>query len=220
MEFYNAAIYPRINEAIAQNYKADKLFIGNILRDLDIQTDDVNDLARKFMGAMTRQGQAAVEWHDCVTQFFVQRTEEDPTGSAKYIPFDPSKFLFPLEGVRIRDWESQEGHHSGGFVLDELQQIVQSRIDIELQRIQYMVSIVVPVLNEAKTLEEVLKSLLLLDFQPLGITKEIVVVDGGSTDGSFEIAQSVRTVRACASPRGRSTRDTTSPRWSRSGSTS
>jgi 2-phospho-L-lactate transferase/gluconeogenesis factor (CofD/UPF0052 family) len=189
-------------EAIAQNYKADKIFIGNILRDLDIQTDDVNDLARKFMGAMSRQGQAAVEWRDCVTQFFVQRTEEDASGAAKYIPFDPSKFLYPLEGVRIRDWESHEGHHSGGFVLDELQQIVQSRIDIELQRIQHMVSIVVPVLNEAKTLEEVLKSLLLLDFQPLGITKEIIVVDGGSTDGSLEIAQSVRTVRAYRSPPG------------------
>jgi 2-phospho-L-lactate transferase/gluconeogenesis factor (CofD/UPF0052 family) len=189
-------------EAIARNRTADKIFIGNILRDLDIQTDDVNDLARKFMGAMTRQGQAAVEWSDCVTQLFVQRTEEDPSGSAKYIPFDPAKFLFPMQGVRIRDWESQEGHHSGGFVLDELQQIVQSRIDIELQRIQHMVSIVVPVLNEARTLEEVLKSLLLLDFQPLGITKEIIVVDGGSTDGSFEIAQSVRTVRAYRSPPG------------------
>jgi len=31
--------------------QSDKIFIGNILRDLDIQTDDVNDLARKFMGA-------------------------------------------------------------------------------------------------------------------------------------------------------------------------
>jgi 2-phospho-L-lactate transferase/gluconeogenesis factor (CofD/UPF0052 family) len=189
-------------EAIAQNHTADKIFIGNILRDLDIQTDDVNDLARKFMGAMTRQGQAAVEWRDCVTQLFVQRTEEDPSAAAKYIPFDPAKFLFPMQGVHIRDWESYEGHHSGGFVLDELQQIVQSRIDIELQRIQHMVSIVVPVLNEAKTLEEVLKSLLLLDFQPLGITKEIIVVDGGSTDGSLEIAQSVRTVRAYRSPPG------------------
>jgi hypothetical protein len=189
-------------EAIAQNRKADKIFIGNILRDLDIQSDDVNDLARKFMDAMTRQGRTQAGWSDCVTHFFVQRTEDDSSGAAKYIPFDPSKFLFPLEGVRIRDWESHEGHHSGGFVLDELQQIVQSRIDIELQRIQHMVSIVVPVLNEAKTLEEVLKSLLQLDFQPLGITKEIVVVDGGSTDGSFEIAQSVRTVRAYRSPAG------------------
>src|SRR5580700_8334091 len=103
-------------EAIAQNQTADKIFIGNILRDLDIQTDDVNDLARKFMGAMTRQGEVAVEWRDCVTHFFVQRTEEDASAAAKYIPFDPSKFLYPLEGVRIRDWESHEGHHAGGFV--------------------------------------------------------------------------------------------------------
>ncbi len=141
-------------EAIAQNHTADKIFIGNILRDLDIQTDDVNDLARKFMRAMTRQGQAAVEWRDCVTQLFVQRTEDDPSGAAQYIPFDPAKFLFPMEGVHIRDWESRSPRDiiRAGSCLDELQQIVQSRIDIELQRIQHMVSIVVPVLNEARTL--------------------------------------------------------------------
>jgi len=79
-------------------------------------------------------------------------------------PVRSIQVLFPLETVRIRDWEALEGRHSGGFVLDELQQIVQTRIDIELQRIQHMVSIVVPVLNEAHTLQEVLKSLLLLDF--------------------------------------------------------
>jgi len=70
--------------------------------------------------------------------------EDSASDTARYIPFDPSKFFFPLETVRIRDWEALEGRHSGGFVLDELQQIVQTRIDIELQRIQHMVSIVVP----------------------------------------------------------------------------
>ena len=60
--------------------------------------------------------------------------------------------------MKVRDWEAQEGRHSGGYVLDELQQIVQSRIDIELERVQHMVSIVIPVLNEERTIEEVLKS--------------------------------------------------------------
>jgi len=44
-----------IAEAIASNRAADKIFIGNIVRDLDIQEDDINDLARKFMHAMTRK---------------------------------------------------------------------------------------------------------------------------------------------------------------------
>jgi 2-phospho-L-lactate transferase/gluconeogenesis factor (CofD/UPF0052 family) len=193
-------------EAIQSNRAADKIFIGNIVRDLDIQEDDINDLARKFMHAMSRKGTLDVSWSECVTRFFVQAVPENsPSDTARYIPFDPSKFLYALETVRVRDWEALEGHHSGGFVLDELQQIVQARIDIELRRIQHMVSIVVPVLNEAHTLQEVLKSLLLLDFQPLGLTKEVIVVDGGSTDRSCDIARSLRAVRVfqVAKPAGR-----------------
>jgi 2-phospho-L-lactate transferase/gluconeogenesis factor (CofD/UPF0052 family) len=190
-----------VAESIVANRAADKIFIGNILRDADMQEDDINDLARKFMLAMNRNGAAHAEWVDCVTQFFVQRTEDVPLSDARYIPFDPAKFMYPLDTVRLLDWESQEGRHSGGVVLDEVQRIVQGRIDIELQRLHHMVSIVVPVLNEAKTLEEVLKSLIGLDFLPLGLTKEIIVVDGGSTDDSQRIAKALAPVRTFALPK-------------------
>jgi len=190
-----------LGEAIAANRAADKIFIGNIVRDFDIQEDDINDLARKFMRAMSRKNSLAIDWSDCVSHFFVQGSEDGAADNARYIPFDPAKFMFPVEGIRVRDWESIEGRHAGGFVLQELQKIVQSRIDIELERIQHMVSIVVPMLNEAPTIAEVLQSLQVLNFQPLGMTKEIVVVDGGSTDGSREIARRVRAVRVYDAPR-------------------
>ena len=80
-------------------------------------------------------------------------------------------------------------------MLDELQTIVQSRIDIELERVQHMLSIVVPVLNEEATIEDVLKSLLALDFEPLGLSKGIIVADGGLTDRSAEIARGMRNVK-------------------------
>jgi glycosyltransferase involved in cell wall biosynthesis len=53
-----------------------------------------------------------------------------------------------------------------------------------------MVSIIVPGLNEARTVKEVLHELALLDFQGLGLGKEILFVDGGSTDGTLELARS------------------------------
>jgi 2-phospho-L-lactate transferase/gluconeogenesis factor (CofD/UPF0052 family) len=184
-----------VAEAIAANKGADKIFVGNIHRDFDIQEDDANDLARKLLHTMSRGGQTHVNWLDVVSHFFVQRSDDTSLSKAKYVPFDETHFTFPLETVKARDWESQEGRHSGGYVVDELHQIIQARIDVELERVHHMVSIVVPVLNEERTLEEVLRSLIALDFQSLGLTKEIIVADGGSTDRSAEIARSVKTVR-------------------------
>jgi len=184
-----------VAEAIAANKRADKIFVGNIRRDFDIQEDDANDLARKLLHTMSRGGQIRVNWLDVVSHFFVQRTDDTSLSKAKYVPFDEDHFSFPLETVKARDWESQEGRHSGGYVVDELHQIIQARIDVELERVHHMVSIIVPVLNEERTIEEVLRSLIALDFQFLGLTKEIIVVDGASTDRTAEIAKSVSAVR-------------------------
>ena len=149
----------------------------------------------QLLHTMGRGGQIHVNWLDVVSHFFVQRSDDTSLSKAKYVPFDETHFTFPLETVKARDWESQEGRHSGGYVVDELHQIIQARIDVELERVHHMVSIVVPVLNEERTIEEVLRSLIALDFQSLGLTKEIIVADGGSTDRSAEIARSVKTVR-------------------------
>jgi 2-phospho-L-lactate transferase/gluconeogenesis factor (CofD/UPF0052 family) len=189
-----------VAEAIAANKRADKVFVGNIHRDFDIQMDDANDLARKLLHTMSRSGQIHVNWLDVVSHFFVQRSDDTSLSSAslskaRYVPFDEGHFSFPLETVKVRDWESQEGRHSGGYVVDELHQIIQARIDVELQRVHHMVSIVIPVLNEERTVEEVLRSLIALDFQSLGLTKEIILVDGGSTDRTVELARSAATVR-------------------------
>jgi 2-phospho-L-lactate transferase/gluconeogenesis factor (CofD/UPF0052 family) len=184
-----------VAEAIAANSKADKVFLGNIHRDFDIQGDDASDLARKLLGAMNRNGQAHVEWSSVVSHFFVQGVDENTVSQGKYVPFDKANFAFPLETVKVGDWEGLEGRHSGGYVLDELRRIVQTRIDIKLEQLHHMVSIVIPVLNEEATIEQVLKAVTALDFQSQRLTKEVIVVDGGSTDHTVEKARSVRNVK-------------------------
>ncbi|HTS58828.1 MAG TPA: 2-phospho-L-lactate transferase CofD family protein [Terriglobales bacterium] len=191
-------------ETIAQNKKADKIFIANIYRDHDIQQEDAADLARKFLDAMTRDGGVPVQWQDVVSHFFVQGTDENTLSRAKYVTYDKSRFVFPLEVIKVRDWEAEGGCHAGGYVLDELRQIVQSRIDVDLSRVHHMVSVIVPVLNEEATIEAVLRSLTALDFQAFGLTKEIILVDGGSTDRTIELGRSIRNVKVlCAPQRGR-----------------
>ncbi|HLK21123.1 MAG TPA: 2-phospho-L-lactate transferase CofD family protein, partial [Bryobacteraceae bacterium] len=190
-----------VAEAIIQNHSADKILISNIRRDFDMQEEDAGDLARKFLAALSRKGEVAVHWRDAVTHSFFQNQDRpqqsgEHHGVASYIPFDATTFSFPLESVMLRDWEDQEGRHAGGFVLDELQQIVQSRIDIALQPFRHLISIVVPALNEERSVEETLKRLLALDFQLFELGKEIIFVDGASSDRTFEIASSVRNVKA------------------------
>ena len=192
-----------VAEAIAENSKADKVFVGNIHRDFDIQGDDASDLARKLLQTMSRGGARNVEWLDVVSHFFVQGIDENTLGQARYVPFDKSSFAFPLETVKVRDWEAAEGRHSGGYVLDELRQIVQSRIDIELTPFHHMVSIVIPVLNEEATVERVLKSVTALDFGPMSLSKEVLLIDGGSTDATQVRARSAGNVRIYSLPPGR-----------------
>jgi rSAM/selenodomain-associated transferase 2 len=61
-----------------------------------------------------------------------------------------------------------------------------------------MISIIVPVLNEEKTIEKMLSELESLDGD-----KEIIVVDGGSRDKTVEIASQYATVLYCKSGRAK-----------------
>ena len=93
--------------------------------------------------------------------------------------------------VTLRDWESHDGKHEGGFVARELARLVQVRLGAALESSRDMVSIVVPGLNEARRVEEALLRLTELDFSAFGLGREIIFVDGGSTDRTLEIAQGV-----------------------------
>jgi rSAM/selenodomain-associated transferase 2 len=59
------------------------------------------------------------------------------------------------------------------------------------------VSIIIPVLNEVRVLRQTLDGL------PAGPDLEVIVVDGGSTDGSWEAAASGAHLRRLRGPRGR-----------------
>lgn len=183
-----------VMEAISANTAATKIFVGNIRRDFDIQEDDMNDLARKFMRTMGRNGTVEVDWRQVVNHFFLQDPQSVAEG-AKYIPFNPSKFQYPLDTVHLRDWETQEGRHYGGYLVDQVRLIVQEHIDLKLERLHHMVSIIIPVLNEERTISDVLQAVVRQDFQDMDLSKEVILVDGGSTDRTVEIARAFPSVK-------------------------
>lgn len=177
-----------VAEAIAANTTADKVFISNIRRDVDIQQEDANELAGKFVHAMRRGGEVSLEWNQAVTHFFLQKSERPGPLDGSYVPFNEAHFAFPLTTVTARDWEAGEGKHAGGYVIQELSRIVQNRIGASLQATPDLISIVVPAFNEEKTAVEALRRLSALDFQEFGLGREIIFIDGCSTDGTYDAA--------------------------------
>jgi 2-phospho-L-lactate transferase/gluconeogenesis factor (CofD/UPF0052 family) len=183
-----------VAEAITANGHADKVFISNIRRDVDIPFENANELAGKFLRAMSRNGDVAITWNQVVTKFFFQ--QNDPASEApQYVPFDQSRFELPLDAVTARDWEAQDGKHAGSYVMKEIRQLLESRLGTVLHSSPQMVSIVVPALNEEATVAETLQRLSALDLSAFEVSKEIIFVDGGSTDRTLEIARGVSGVK-------------------------
>ncbi|MCG3203447.1 MAG: Undecaprenyl-phosphate 4-deoxy-4-formamido-L-arabinose transferase [Elusimicrobia bacterium] len=52
-----------------------------------------------------------------------------------------------------------------------------------------VLSVIIPAFNEANTIKDLLQQVVEVDLHPLGITKEIIVVESGSQDGTREIVQ-------------------------------
>jgi len=193
-----------VAEVVSKNVDADKFFVANILKDHEIRKETASSLVNKFLMYMSRKGAVPVGWNDVITKFFFQH-DELKNQSADYVAFDHTRFPFPIDSVVVTDWEIQNGVHSGGRFRDELIRFVNARLTEKLKTLPHLVSIVVPALNEARTVQRVLHELAVLDFQSLGLSKEIIFVDGGSTDGTLELAKAVPHVKAfeLQGPRGR-----------------
>lgn len=183
-----------VAEAIGGNRVAEKIYISNILKDHEIQSETANSLVRKLIFYMSRRGTHGIESKEIVTTFFMQRQGHSAGEDPNYVEFDPGQFEFPAESIVVEDWESAPGKHSGARVLDEVISIVNTRLATQVRRSRHRVSIVVPGLNEERTVRSVLHHLTLLDFQPLGIDKEVIFVDGGSIDETVAHASSIRGV--------------------------
>lgn len=117
-----------VAEAIADNMEAEKIFIGNIHKDHEIQKETANSLTRKLIYYLSRKDQLKMNWGDVVTRFFFQVPEGKGEADRQYVDFITDEFSFPMNSVVLTDWEMTGGVHSGGRVLDELLALVGDRL--------------------------------------------------------------------------------------------
>lgn len=196
----NSSLFPSyltkgVAEAIVNNKSAEKVFIANIKKDNEIQGENANSLIRRFLYNISRKNTFQFNKNDIVSTFFFQKDNQDNSDCSNYLTFDQNNFDFQLEKVKWLDWEIKDGKHAGGQVLDELLGIIQTKRQVKLRPFHHSISIIVPGLNEEKTVKNVLHQLSLLDFSSFGLGKEIIFVDGGSTDHTLEQAKSEKGIR-------------------------
>jgi 2-phospho-L-lactate transferase/gluconeogenesis factor (CofD/UPF0052 family) len=186
-----------IAEAIAANSNAEKIFVGNITLDHDIGSETADSLIEKFHACMNRYGVTDIPLAKLMTRAFIQSTDETvaaAAGEIKYVSFNPVSLNLTGSNILARNWEADSGRHLGGLIVDELVVLLR-RLRDDIQPYRHMLSIVVPALNEERTIERVIQTLDALDTLDLDVEKEIIVVDGQSSDRTYEIAMRQKNVR-------------------------
>ncbi|MBF0445354.1 MAG: YvcK family protein, partial [Magnetococcales bacterium] len=198
----NSSLFPSyltkgVPKAIIENDQAEIVFIANIIQDYDIPNETVQTLLHNLAFNMAHKGDNR-DLSKLITRVFVQTPDlsninrPDRKG---YLDFDSNAIQLDPSMILSLDWEDSAGHHLGGQLVDALLSIMLQIVDVKIHPYRHMVSIIVPVLNEAPTLAKVLRDLGQLDFSQFEVGKEIIMVDGGSTDGSLDKARSEKYTR-------------------------
>jgi len=206
-----------LSEAVFANERAVKVFVSNVAKDHDIQLESVDSLLGKFAFYSSRKGALPGVVGEgglagLVTHAFIQRDVQNDRTRLHYYTTNTSteassdaishmKKGLGLSEVFIRDWEDAPGHHHGYLIERELLGLVERQPSLA-DRLsgKHLLSIVVLAQNEAHTVERVLRDLQAEDTSLEGVAKEVILVDGGSSDGTPDIAAHVQGVRVVRLP--------------------
>lgn len=189
----NSSLFPTyltkgLSEAILNNKKCKKLFISNIGEDNEIPDATVDDIIEKALFYLNRKGELNHRKEDYFDYYLVNYGNEiDP----KYI-----KFLNKHNMNNVIHYNFEEdfsGKHDGNKILNAILEAYRNS-KFESLRIKKL-SIVIPSYNEAKFIKELLNRIRKVDLSTLGVVKEIIVIDNGSTDNTYELLKDEKDIK-------------------------
>jgi len=172
-----------LSNAVRDNQRAEKVFISNIAFDHDIVEENHESLMGNLVEYMNigSSENARILKPDLITRTIVS--------SGTDLKFDMSVYDNSTDVnnlISFGKWAADQYTHDGDRVSRALLTI--ASMDTKLFENQSLksISIVIPVLDEIKTLDYVLNQVITFDWLGEGYVPQIIVVDGGSTDGSWE----------------------------------
>ncbi len=191
-----------VGEAIAGNQDARKIFVSNLREDHEIPEATADSLIETCVRYLNRRGELSFSVNDYVTDVFVHKDIGSVEREARYLSFNFNAPGYDELRIKASHWEEQHvpGLHNGDQIATQLHQLLPR--EKRGADFYYTVSIIVPAWNEERTIASVLRELTRLDLSHWNLSAEVVVVDGGSTDGTLERAREVAGVKVLELPSG------------------
>ncbi len=172
-----------MSNAIRDNKRAEKVFISNIAFDHDIVDENHESLMDNLVDYMNIGSleNTKILKSDLITRSIVS--------SGTDLKFDMSVYDNSTDVnnlISFGKWAADQYTHDGGRVSRALLTIASMNTKLFKNQSLKSISIVIPVLDEIRTLDYVLAQVITFDWLGEGYVPQIIVVDGGSIDGSWE----------------------------------
>ena len=165
------------------NSKAKKFLITNIFLDNDIVNESADSLIKKFFYFFNKNGIKEKDKKCLVDYFLINKFDQDDKNL-----IEKNNYLKYKNYSRytLLDWEKGRGLHYPNWLAKTIFKLSNNSFVIkDLEK--SVISIIIPCLNEKRTIYNVLNKLKKLKFEKFNLVVEIIVVDGGSVDGSIEV---------------------------------
>lgn len=189
-----------LGSMIAEREGIEKVFVSNLADDNEIKGETLDSLLAKVRKHFSIGSGVELETAALVTRVIAGQRDGSilPWGVRLGSRADPVE----VARVELGQWGSEDGGHFGDRVAKGLMTFVSSRAsDVGIGRLTTL-SVVMPMLDEVHRVGAALSDLLGHDWLGAGFALEVVVVDGGSTDGSPAVVEEFPGVRLVRLPRG------------------
>lgn len=169
-----------------------KIMLTNIYFDNDLLKENGLSLIQKFSYYMSNKKSSYD--NAMVDYIFLNKFDEENINLENTKKYFPSE-IFKDKKIKMLDFEGQKGKHLPQLVFEEISKNTNLEIKLKGKNSFFLVSIVVPCLNEEEKISKVLENLINLNLNNLDLEKEIIVVDGGSQDNSIQICKNFRDIK-------------------------
>ena len=165
------------------NSKAKKFLVTNIFLDNDIFKENVESIIKKFNFFFNKSKKNKINNKKLVDYYLINKFDTDDKNLLKkqnYLIFDKKK------NFTLLDWEKGAGLHYPNWLAQKIFSLSNNNSIIQLLP-KSVISIIVPCLNEKRTIKKVLKKIQKLKIYDFNLVIEVIVVDGGSNDGTVNV---------------------------------